>query len=40
VALRLKDAIAEALQDAGILDEVDVLLADGRVSYTLWQPGR
>jgi hypothetical protein len=39
-ALRLADEIAEDLQDAGITDDVDVLLDDGRVAYTLWHPGR
>jgi hypothetical protein len=39
-ALRLADEIAEDLQDAGITDDVDVLLDDGHVAYTLWQPER
>jgi N-acetylmuramic acid 6-phosphate (MurNAc-6-P) etherase len=39
-ALHLADEIAEDLQDAGISDDVDVLLDDGRVVYTLWQPER
>ncbi len=39
-AMALEDEIAQELQDAGITDDVDVLLADGSVAYTLWQPGR